>query len=181
MTQYLFQEASYVTFDLLIPRGTSLGLYGRRNSLPTHTHHNFMEVISGLRRASEAREARSAEVRANVFPFPLLCVQHNTYFYKCFKLKSTEIRSDLVAMLNFRLCSVMLCLFHLVWGQKNINSGLTKINPTQQWNQIKSVARDRNLLILNKIKILNGKGDGDIESIVKQKDMGTNIEILAVT
>ena len=75
----------------------------------------------------------------------------------------------------------MLRLFHLVWGQKNINSGLTKINPTQQWNQIKSVARDRNLLILNKIKILNGKGDGDIESIVKQKDMGTNIEILAVT
>ena len=100
MTQYSFQEASYVTFDLLIPRGTSLGLYGRRNSLPTHTHHNFMEVISGLRRATEAREARSAEVRANVLPFPLLCVLHNTYFYKCFNLKSTEIRSDLVAMLN---------------------------------------------------------------------------------
>ena len=74
--------------------------------------------------------------------------------------KETEIGSDLVAMLNLDITgSVMPCLFHLVWGQKNINSGLTKINPTQQWNQIKSVARDRNLLILNKIKILNGKGD----------------------
>ena len=119
MTQYLFQEASYVTFDLLIPRGTSLGLYGRRNSLPTHTHHNFMEVISGLRRASEAREARSAEVRANVFPFPLLCVLHNTYFYKCFKLKSTEIRSDLVAMLN--LDPALWCCVCFIWsGDKRI-------------------------------------------------------------
>ena len=74
--------------------------------------------------------------------------------------KETEIGSDLVAMLNLDITdSVMLCLFHLVRGQKNINSGLTKINPTPQWNQIKSVARDRNLLILNKIKILNDKGD----------------------
>ena len=74
--------------------------------------------------------------------------------------KETEIGSDLVAMLNLDITgSVMPCLFHLVWGQKNINSGFTKINPTQQRNQIKSVALDRNLLILNKIKILNGKGD----------------------
>ena len=51
-----------MTFDLVIPRGTSLGLYGRRNSLPTHTHHNFMEVVTGLRRSEEARQARAAEV-----------------------------------------------------------------------------------------------------------------------
>ena len=38
------QEASYVTFDLSVPRGTSFGLYARRNALPTHTHYNFMEV-----------------------------------------------------------------------------------------------------------------------------------------
>ena len=56
----VFQSASYITFDLTIPRGTSFGLYARRNALPTHTHHNFMEVISGLREAG--REARAAEV-----------------------------------------------------------------------------------------------------------------------
>ena len=39
------QEASYVTFDLSVPRGTSFGLYARRNALPTHTHYDFMEVI----------------------------------------------------------------------------------------------------------------------------------------
>ena len=38
------KEASYVTFDLSVPRGTSFGLYARRNALPTHTHYNFMEV-----------------------------------------------------------------------------------------------------------------------------------------
>ena len=60
----IFQEASYVTFDLEIPRGTSFGLYARRNALPTHTHHNFMEVISGLRQAasSTSRQSRATEV-----------------------------------------------------------------------------------------------------------------------
>lgn len=57
----IFQEASYVTFDLSIPRGTSFGVYGRRNALPTHTHHNFMEVVSGLRHA-DGRQTRASEV-----------------------------------------------------------------------------------------------------------------------
>ena len=54
------QTAAYVTFQLTIPRGTSFGLYARRNALPTHTHHNFMEVISGLGEAN--RVARNTEV-----------------------------------------------------------------------------------------------------------------------
>ena len=58
----IFQDAATVTFALSIPRGTSFGLYGRRNALPTHTHHNFMEVISGLRHAQHSRAARAAEV-----------------------------------------------------------------------------------------------------------------------
>merc|ERR1719507_1259028 len=57
--QFFHKEASYVTFDLSVPRGTSFGLYARRNALPTHTHHNFMEVISGLGEA--ARVARNTE------------------------------------------------------------------------------------------------------------------------
>ncbi|KAB7503449.1 hypothetical protein Anas_04509, partial [Armadillidium nasatum] len=41
---------------LTIPRGTSLGLYARRNALPTHTQHDLMKVLRG----STPRESRSA-------------------------------------------------------------------------------------------------------------------------
>jgi len=57
--QFFHQDASYVTFDLHVPRGTSFGLYARRNALPTHTHYNFMEVITGFK--DHTRSARSAE------------------------------------------------------------------------------------------------------------------------
>ncbi|CAL4085535.1 unnamed protein product, partial [Meganyctiphanes norvegica] len=39
---------------LTIPRGTSLGLYARRNALPTHTQHDIMKILRGTR----ARDAR---------------------------------------------------------------------------------------------------------------------------
>lgn len=55
-----FKDASYVTFDLYVPRGTSFGLYARRNALPTHTHYNFMEVITGFKQ--HTRSVRSSEV-----------------------------------------------------------------------------------------------------------------------
>ena len=57
---FYFKDASYVTFDLRVPRGTSFGLYARRNALPTHTHYNFMEVITGFK--EHTRSVRSSEV-----------------------------------------------------------------------------------------------------------------------
>ena len=66
-----YQEASYVTFDMSVPRGTSFGLYARRNALPTHTHYNFMEVITGLRDQSP-RSSRSIEVGIGIIMFILL-------------------------------------------------------------------------------------------------------------
>ena len=74
ITDLIFQEASYVTFDLEIPRRTSFGLYARLNALPTHTHHNFMQVISGLKQAGAVRQSRATEVSflsLIPFPFPL--------------------------------------------------------------------------------------------------------------
>ena len=76
MNNNLLQDASYVTFDLLIPRGASFGLYGRRNALPTHTHHNFMNVISGLRHGVQTRATRASEVRQSylkIFESYLMC------------------------------------------------------------------------------------------------------------
>ena len=44
--QFYHSEAAYVRFELRLPRSASLGLYGRRNALPTHTHYDMLHVIN---------------------------------------------------------------------------------------------------------------------------------------
>lgn len=46
--QFYQSEPAYVKFDYNIPRGSSIGVYARRNALPTHTQYNFKEVLSGF-------------------------------------------------------------------------------------------------------------------------------------
>ncbi|XP_055383652.1 teneurin-m isoform X3 [Condylostylus longicornis] len=46
--QFYQSEPAYVKFDYSIPRGASIGVYGRRNALPTHTQYNFKEVLNGF-------------------------------------------------------------------------------------------------------------------------------------
>lgn len=53
--QFYHSEAAYVRFELGLPRSASLGLYGRRNALPTHTHYDMLHIISGYK--SRARRA----------------------------------------------------------------------------------------------------------------------------
>ncbi|KAJ2950358.1 hypothetical protein O0L34_g8599 [Tuta absoluta] len=47
--QFFRSEASYVRFDYMIPRGASIGVYARRNALPTVTQYHFLEVLSGFK------------------------------------------------------------------------------------------------------------------------------------
>ncbi|XP_052737903.1 teneurin-m isoform X4 [Bicyclus anynana] len=47
--QFYQSEAAYVKFDYMIPRGASIGVYARRNALPTHTQYHFLEVLSGFK------------------------------------------------------------------------------------------------------------------------------------
>ena len=65
--QKTFQmESGYVNFELKLPRGASVGLYARRNALPTHTNYDLMEVIKGLKdsdKGSSARSTRALKVR----------------------------------------------------------------------------------------------------------------------
>lgn len=46
--QFYQSEPAYVKFDYSIPRGASIGVYARRNALPTHTQYHFKEVLSGF-------------------------------------------------------------------------------------------------------------------------------------
>ncbi|XP_042205374.1 teneurin-m-like isoform X2 [Homarus americanus] len=50
--QFYQSESAYVRFDVSIPRGSSIGVYGRRNALPTHTSYDFLQVLSGYKTAS---------------------------------------------------------------------------------------------------------------------------------
>lgn len=56
--QFYQSEASYVKFDYMIPRGASIGVYARRNALPTHTQYHILEVLSGFK----ARTTRASHV-----------------------------------------------------------------------------------------------------------------------
>lgn len=56
--QFYQSQAAYVTFDYTIPRGASVGVYARRNALPTHTQYHILEVLSGFK----ARTTRAAHV-----------------------------------------------------------------------------------------------------------------------
>lgn len=56
--QFYQSEPAYVKYDYNIPRGASIGVYARRNALPTHTQYHFKEVLSGF----NARTTRSTHV-----------------------------------------------------------------------------------------------------------------------
>ncbi|XP_059078932.1 teneurin-m-like isoform X2 [Tigriopus californicus] len=54
------QKASvYVEFDIEVPRGSSIGLYARRNAIPTLTLNDVRDVFAGFRGRS-ARESSSS-------------------------------------------------------------------------------------------------------------------------
>lgn len=56
--QFFQSDAAYVKFDYSIPRGASVGVYARRNALPTHTQYDKIEVLSGFK----GRTKRSSHV-----------------------------------------------------------------------------------------------------------------------
>ncbi|KAJ6650031.1 Teneurin-m, partial [Pseudolycoriella hygida] len=60
--QFYQSEPAYVKFDYNIPRGASIGVYARRNALPTHTQYHFKEVLSGF----NARPTRSSTHQPSV-------------------------------------------------------------------------------------------------------------------
>ena len=62
--QFYQPARGYVTFDLEVPRGASMGLYARRNALPTHTNYDIVEVVKGLEgQNNNAVQKRAIKVR----------------------------------------------------------------------------------------------------------------------
>lgn len=80
--QFYQSEAAYVKFDYMIPRGASIGVYARRNALPTHTQYHFLEVLSGFK----ARTTRASHVSKSGN-------QYNTKYFLFVFVKYFDIRS----------------------------------------------------------------------------------------
>ena len=61
--QFYQMESAFVNLDLKLPKGASLGLYARRNALPTHTNYDLMEVVKG----NEEKTRTTRAVKVNFF------------------------------------------------------------------------------------------------------------------
>ncbi|XP_076362879.1 teneurin transmembrane protein Ten-m isoform X2 [Tachypleus tridentatus] len=51
--QFHQREAALVKFNFSVPAGASIGVYGRRNSVPSHTRYDFVEILSPKSRRVE--------------------------------------------------------------------------------------------------------------------------------
>ena len=60
--QFHQPESAYVEFDFLIARGASIGVYGRKNAVPTLTQNDLREVLNGVR-ARNGRDANGNQVQ----------------------------------------------------------------------------------------------------------------------
>lgn len=63
--QFYQGDAGYVDFRLEVPRGASLGLYARKNALPTHTNYDIMEVVKGFESKDGARAKVKRAIKVN--------------------------------------------------------------------------------------------------------------------
>lgn len=66
--QFYQSESAYVKFEVSIPRGSSIGVYGRRNALPTHTSYDFLQVLSGFK-TGPSRSTRAGQVIVSTLSF----------------------------------------------------------------------------------------------------------------
>lgn len=58
--QFHQQDPGLVKFNYTLPTGASVAIYGRRNSVPTHTRYDFVEILS----ARDRRHRKAAKVGA---------------------------------------------------------------------------------------------------------------------
>ena len=76
----LQMESGYVNFELKLPRGASVGLYARRNALPTHTNYDLMEVIKGLKDSDKLTSSSRSTRAIKVKPFVLFAIRKSANY-----------------------------------------------------------------------------------------------------
>ena len=90
--QFHQKESSYVEMNFVLPRGSSLGLYARKNAIPTLTLNDIRDVLSGYRSSmvavatnaetSSSRHSRSIVSHPLLQPLSVLCHPKVLKFYQ---------------------------------------------------------------------------------------------------
>lgn len=70
--QFYQPQNQYVLWVVTVPRGASIGLYARRNALPTHTHYDILQILRGF------KTNRSPRISFSVSKH----MRQNTYFLR---------------------------------------------------------------------------------------------------
>ncbi len=67
LSQFHRSDSAYVEFLMSVPRGVSVGLYARKNAVPTITNNDVRDVFSGFNsNNNNKRESRSASQQQTV-------------------------------------------------------------------------------------------------------------------
>jgi hypothetical protein len=68
-TQFFLLEPEAIKFDVTVPRGSVVGIFGRKNTPPTYTKHDFFHVVDGdkIVLSRRARSATTNAVRRSTF------------------------------------------------------------------------------------------------------------------
>ena len=74
LSQFHQKESSYVEMDFILARGSSVGLYARKNAIPTLTLNDVKDVITGFRNTASAYSLASSNSRR-----PTRSLVRNTY------------------------------------------------------------------------------------------------------
>ena len=69
--QFQQKDPSYMEFNFTISRGAQIAIYGRSDSLPSHTSYDFIHIIKGY--STVAREAKTSAVS--------IITPHQLYIY----------------------------------------------------------------------------------------------------
>lgn len=62
-TQFFLLEPEAIKFDVTVPRGSVVGVFGRKNTPPTYTKYDFFHVVDGDKIVL-SRQTRSAKAYA---------------------------------------------------------------------------------------------------------------------
>jgi len=63
--QFHQKQSSYISFSFSIPRGSSIGLYARKNAIPTLTNNDLRDVLKGFR-SPQTQSLLQREIRSSV-------------------------------------------------------------------------------------------------------------------
>ncbi|ODN01413.1 Teneurin-m [Orchesella cincta] len=65
--QFYQSEGAYITWEISVPRGASIGFYAKRNARPSHTNYDIVEILRGFKTRTTRSSPPSVSKEINKF------------------------------------------------------------------------------------------------------------------